>query len=167
MKLSRIAPTMVVLTALLIITGQAMSTEKAPAVVNDMAYVAELPMGFDETIERVTEALKAEQFSIVSRVDLHTTFKKKLGLDTKPHTILGACNSKLAHKAVTAMPEASLMLPCPVTVQAVDEHRTIVRIGNPETIMAVSGLAENSVVREVGDEANERLKRVAEALQDP
>ena len=129
-----------------------------------LAYVAELAVGFDETIERVTEALAAEQFGIISRIDLHATFEKKLGVDMPPHTILGACNPKLAHQAVTALPEASLMLPCNVTVQAIDEDHTVVRIVRPKTIMADAGLDENPVVREVGDAADAGLKRVAEGL---
>ena len=57
-----------------------------------------------------------------------------------------------------------MMLPCPITVNTVGENRTIVRIGNPLTIMADSGLDQFPAVREVGEKANEGLKRVAEAL---
>jgi uncharacterized protein (DUF302 family) len=142
------------------------SQEKDMTSTNDLAYVAELPCGFDDAIEQVTTALKAEQFGIISRIDLHTTFKEKLGVDMKPHTILGACNPKLAHQAVTARPEASLMLPCNVTVQYVDDQKTIVRIGNPHTFMAISGLDQDKVIRSVGDQANERLQRVAQSLSD-
>jgi uncharacterized protein (DUF302 family) len=154
-------------TALIVLGGEVSGGEKAARGLDDLAYVAELSMGFDEAIDRVTQALKAEQFGIVSRVDLHTTFKKKLGIESKPHTILGACNPTLAHRAVSALPEASLMLPCPVTVQAIDERRTVVRIGNPRTIMAGSGLDQVPALREVGQEANERLERVAAALRKP
>ena len=113
-----------------------MDAETTPPTTEDLAYVVELPLGFDESIERVTEALKAEQFSVVSRVDLHTIFEKKLGEKVSPHAILGACNSKLAHQAVTTVPEASLMLPCPLTGNTIEEGRTVVPIGNHQTIIA-------------------------------
>ena len=153
------------LAALVLTVCAAPGAEKGKGTTKELAYVAELDLGFDQAIERVTEALKAEGFGIISRIDLHTTFKKKLDVEMDPHTILGACNPKLAHRAVTALPEASLMLPCNVTVQAVGAGRTVVRIVNPHTIMADAGLDEHPAVNEVGVEADERLKRVAEKLR--
>jgi uncharacterized protein (DUF302 family) len=144
--------------------GEVHSGNERQVTVDAMIYDVELPLGFDEAIERVTQELKAEQFGIISRIDLHTTFKKKLGLDGMPHTILGACNPKLAYKAVSAMPEAAIMLPCNVTVQSVGEKLTIVRIVNPSAVMAAAGLEKFPVVREVGEEADAKLKRVAQAL---
>jgi uncharacterized protein (DUF302 family) len=133
----------------------------------NLSYNAELSTSFDEAIEQVTDALKTEGFGIISRIDMHTTFKEKLDIDMPPHTILGACNPKLAHKAVTAMPEASLMLPCNVTVQQLDDQVAIVRIVSPEVMMAGAGLDDNPDIKEVGTEANVRLKRVANALNTP
>jgi len=129
-----------------------------------MSYNAELQVGFDEAIDQVTAALKDEQFGVISRIDLHSTFKQKLGVDMPPHIILGACNPKLAHKAVSASPEASLMLPCNVTVQQVGENRVMVRIVSPETVMSGAGLDKDPAIREVGLEADAGLKRVAKAL---
>jgi uncharacterized protein (DUF302 family) len=128
-----------------------------------ISYNATLTAGFDDAIEQVTAALKVEGFGIISRIDMHTTFKEKINKEIPPHTILGACNPILAHKAVTAMKEASLMLPCNVTVQQEGE-KVVVRIVNPEVMMSSSGLDENVSVKEVGTEANNRLKRVAESL---
>jgi hypothetical protein len=56
------------------------------------------------------------------------------------------------------------MLPCNVTVQAVHETRVMVRIVSPVAVMAGAGLDKNPVVREIGLEADARLKRVAKAL---
>ncbi|UCH82855.1 MAG: DUF302 domain-containing protein [Candidatus Latescibacterota bacterium] len=134
---------------------------------SDLAWVVELPRGFDDAVKQVTAALTTEGFGVVARIDLHTSFKKKLDVEMKPHTILKVCNPKLAHKAVTALPEVSLLLPCSVTVQSVGENLTIVRIGNPQTIMSDAGVDANPVVREVGDTANQQLKRVAQVLGTP
>jgi uncharacterized protein (DUF302 family) len=149
---------------LLAATGAAHGESERQVTMNAMTHDVELPVGFNEAINRVTEALKTEQFGIVSRIDLHTTFKEKLGVDGMPHTILGACNPKLAHKAVSAMAEAAVMLPCNVTVQSVGEKLTIVRIVNPAAVMAAAGLEKYPVVREVGEEADAKLKQVAQAL---
>ena len=128
-----------------------------------MSYDAELAMNFDQAIDRVTEALKAEGFGVISRIDMHTTLKEKIDKEIPPHAILGACNPALAHKAVSTMPEASLMLPCNVTVQQ-EGDVIVIRIVSPEAMMAAAGLSDNPVIKEVGDEANTRLKRVAESL---
>lgn len=136
-------------------------TMEAP--MQPMSYNAELKMEFDAAIEHVTAALKEEGFGIISRIDMHTTFKEKIDKEIPPHTILGACNPVLAHKAVTAVPEASLMLPCNVTVQQ-EGDVVVVRIANPDMMMSAAGLEDNSVLREVGAEADERLKRVAAKL---
>jgi uncharacterized protein (DUF302 family) len=128
-----------------------------------MSYDAELAMNFDQAIDRVTAALKAEGFGVISRIDMHTTLKEKIDKEIPPHTILGACNPGLAHKAVSTMPEASLMLPCNVTVQQ-EGDVIVIRIVSPEAMMAAAGLSDNPVIKEVGDEANTRLKRVAESL---
>jgi uncharacterized protein (DUF302 family) len=128
-----------------------------------ISYNAELNSGFDDAIDQLTAALKEEGFGIISRIDMHTTLKEKIDKDIPPHTILGACNPVLAHKAVTAMKEASLMLPCNVTVQQ-EGDKVVVRIVNPEAMMSSAGLDENSAVKEVGTEANDRLKRVAASL---
>lgn len=130
-----------------------------------LSYNAELAVGFDRAIEQVTAALKTEGFGIVSRIDMHTTFKKKLGLDTSPHTILGACNPKFAYKAVSTQPEVALMLPCNVTLQQLEAQRVIVRLVNPMTMMTVGAFQDSAALREVGEHADAAFRRVAEALR--
>jgi uncharacterized protein (DUF302 family) len=132
-----------------------------------ISYDVELNSSFDAAIERTLATLKKEGFGQISRIDLHKAFKEKLGVEMAPHTILGVCNPKLAYKAVTAMPEAALMLPCNVTVQQLDANRVMVRIINPQAVMASAGMESNAAVKAVGTDANEGLKRVAASLAQP
>ena len=64
-----------------------------------MAFGTELTLDceFDAAIERVTAALAAEGFGVISRIDLDRAFAEKLGKDFRRYTILGACNPGLAH----------------------------------------------------------------------
>jgi uncharacterized protein (DUF302 family) len=120
---------------------------------------------FTEALERTIDALKQEGFGILSRIDVHDTFKEKLDIDFRSYTILGACNPPLAHQALSAVPEVGLMLPCNVTVEDREGGGSIVRIVNPDQMMRAGGFDDDERVASVGREAFERLQRVAEALQ--
>ena len=55
---------------------------------------------FYDAIDLVTEALKEEGFGIITEIDVKETFKKKIDIDFKRYTILGACNPKFAYEAL-------------------------------------------------------------------
>ncbi len=130
-----------------------------------MAYEVSLDTPYSESLERVIEALKVEGFGVLTRIDIHDAFKEKLGVDFRQYSILGACNPPLAHKALSKRPDAGLMLPCNVIVEAADDGGTLVRIVDPAAMMQAGGFAGDPTLKEVGAEAEVRLKRVAEALR--
>ena len=121
-----------------------------------------LETSFNEALEKVTEALKAEGFGVLTEIDVKETMKKKLGEDYAPFKILGACNPQIAHKALTIAPEISLLLPCNVVVRQEAQGRTAVSIVDPLEMMNFVGRAELS---DVAQEARARLERVAASLQ--
>ena len=129
-----------------------------------MAYEVSLNTPYSESLERVIEALKAEGFGVLTRIDIHDAFKEKLGVDFRQYSILGACNPPLAHKALSNRPDAGLMLPCNVIVEETETGGTLVRIIDPAAMMQAGGFAGDPVLKEVGGEAEVRLKRVAAAL---
>jgi len=129
-----------------------------------MAYELTIEAPYEEALPRVIEALKAEGFGVLTRIDVHDAFKEKLGVDFRNYCILGACNPPLAHRALSNRPDAGLMLPCNVVVEETDGG-TLVRIVDPAAMMQAGGLAGDPVLQEVGAEAELRLKRVAEALK--
>ncbi len=130
-----------------------------------MAYNVSLDTPYDESLEHVIKALKEEGFGVLTRIDVHDTFKEKLGVEFRKYAILGACNPPLAHKALSARPDAGLMLPCNVVVEEVDGG-TLVRIVNAAAMMQAGGLDGDPVLKEVGGEAEARLQRVAEAIKN-
>ena len=119
---------------------------------------------FDEALELVIAALKAEGFGVLTRIDVHKTLKEKLNEDFRPYVILGACNPPLAHRALSADAVVGLMLPCNVTVEAAPENNSLVRIANPQAMLQVGTLKDNATLLEVANQARQRLERVAEAL---
>jgi uncharacterized protein (DUF302 family) len=123
-----------------------------------------LPQDHDAAIERVSAALKAEGFGVLTSIDLRAAFREKIGAEFKPYTILGACNPPLAFRALGEEPLVGLMLPCNVTVEAASEGGSIVRFIDPDAMLGVGTLGQNRILQEVASDAKARLERVADAL---
>ena len=132
---------------------------------SSLGFEMTLALPFDAAIERVTEALRQEGFGVLTRIDVHSTLKRKVGVDFRPYAILGACNPQLAHRALSARGEVGLMLPCNVTVESAGQISSLVRIADPAMMMTVGQLGSDPALREVGAEAQARLLRVTELLQ--
>ena len=125
-------------------------------------FAARLNMGFDESIQVVTEALKAEGFGIISEIDIQDKLKEKLGIDFRKYRILGACNPPYAHKALSLEDKIGTMLPCNVIVQEADGGGTEVAAINPiESMKAVN----NPALMDIANEVTARLQKVIEALK--
>ncbi len=119
----------------------------------------------EEAIDRVTAALGREGFGVLTRIDLDQAFKEKIGKEFRPYTILGACNPRLAHTALTSEAEIGLLLPCNVTVEKQPHGGVLIRFVDPHQMMGVGALAGRHEIRSVADEAAEHLRRVAEHLE--
>jgi len=129
-----------------------------------LGFVVPIGTAFEPAVSAVTGALKEEGFGVLNTIDLQTTFKEKLGVEFRKYAILGVCNPALAHQAVSADPEAGLLLPCTVTVEETGPATCVVRIANPEAMLQAGRFGETAVMRSVASEAGARLRRVAGRL---
>jgi uncharacterized protein (DUF302 family) len=111
--------------------------------------------------ERVIEALGKEGFGVLTEIDVAATLKKKLGVDTKPYNILGACNPQFAHRAMQAEPQIGALLPCNVVVRVDDAGATRVEIMDPDAVLQLVGRPE---VASIAAEVRSRLERVLQSL---
>ena len=132
---------------------------------NQIGFHVPLKVSYEQAVTAATQALKAEGFGVLTRIDIQATFKEKLGADFRPYTILGACNPPLSHRALSADPEVGLMLPCNVTVESDDAGSSIVRIANPDAMLTIGPLGANPVLVDVAKQARARLERVAQSLR--
>ena len=131
---------------------------------NEISFQVILNCGYAEALEKVTTALKAEGFGVLTSIDVKATLKQKINEDFREYAILGACNPPLAHKALQADPLVGLMLPCNVTVEAAEDG-ALVNLVNPEAmLLANPTLAANPAMAEVAADAFQRLSRVADSL---
>jgi uncharacterized protein (DUF302 family) len=118
-------------------------------------------VSFAEAVDRVTAALGAEGFGVLSDIDVAATLKKKLDRDTPPYRILGACNPPFAHRALEAEPSIGLLLPCNVVVRQDAAGAVHVEFMDPIAMLA---LVERPEVAELATEVRARLERVMNAV---
>lgn len=105
----------------------------------DIGMRKTVEQGFDEVLAKLPEALKAEGFGVLTRIDVQDTLKQKIGVEFRRYQILGACNPRYAHRALTAEIGIGAMLPCPIAVWEADDGRTVVNAVDPlQTIAAAS-----------------------------
>lgn len=111
---------------------------------------------FSEAEKKVTEALKAEGFGVLSHIDIQEKLNEKLGVDFRKYKILGACNPPYAYKALQNEDKVGVMLPCNIILQetekglveiaAVDPAASMMAIDNP-SLATIAGEIKNKLER--------------------
>ncbi|MBI4292101.1 MAG: DUF302 domain-containing protein [Betaproteobacteria bacterium] len=119
-------------------------------------FKREIADTLDHAIERATKALTAEGFGVLTRIDMHSKIKEKIGKDIIPTVILGACNPNLAYEAYGANPDVTSLLPCNAVLRELAPGKISLEFVKPTAMMLILGDAK---LAELAREADARIER--------
>jgi uncharacterized protein (DUF302 family) len=123
----------------------------------------EIPVNYEQAVERATDALKAQGFGVLTTIDVKQTLKQKLDRDFRKYVILGACNPPLADRALHTELEIGLLLPCNVIVYEMSPGLSVVAAMAPLAALGIVG--ENPELQSVAAEADRRLRAALATLE--
>ena len=123
---------------------------------SDINFKREIQDSIDHAIERVTTALAAEGFGILTRIDMHSKIKEKTSKYIVPTVILGACNPNFAYEAYMVNTDVASLLPCNAVIREVVPGKISVEIAAPSGMMQILG---DQKLTELAQEADTRIKR--------
>jgi len=125
-------------------------------------FTTRLPLGDLAAHRPVVEAaLKAEGFGVLTEIDVQSVVRAKLGVERAPFLILGACNPSLSHRLLGRDPSVGALLPCNVVLRE-DGDAVTVEMIDPR---AMVGMIDDPEVREIAEDARERLLRAMAAIE--
>ena len=120
----------------------------------------ELAASYDETVQKLPEALKTEGFGVLTEIDVKDTLKKKIGVDFRRYKIFGACNPPLAHEALGATLDVGVMLPCNIVVYEEGDHAVVIAIDPMQTVASADPRL-GKLAETVGAKLGRVLERLA------
>jgi uncharacterized protein (DUF302 family) len=117
---------------------------------------------FEQTVQFVREALKAEGFGILTEIDMHEKLKEKLGVDFRKYKIMGACSPLHAYKALQNDDKIGTLLPCNIIIQELANNE--VEVATVDPVMSLLAV-ENSALVPMAKEIREKLTRIIRSLK--
>ena len=126
--------------------------------VNKMSYTIDRTFqneAFDDVVSRTRAALAKHGFGVLTEIDVKATMKKKIDADMHDYLILGACNPKLAYKAIGLEKRLGTMLPCNVIVRSNEDGSVEVSAIDPVASMQA---IENEQLHAVAGDVRKMLE---------
>jgi uncharacterized protein (DUF302 family) len=127
-----------------------------------LSYSAVIDADMDQARQRAVDALKEQGFGVLTEIDVQAVLKEKTGEDIGPYIILGACNPRFAHQALTAAPDVGLLLPCNVIVHRAEPGKVRVAAVNPMTMLSV---IPDDALKDVADQVSGLLEKAVASLK--
>ncbi|HJW33543.1 MAG TPA: DUF302 domain-containing protein [Holophagaceae bacterium] len=112
-----------------------------------------------DVLTRTRAALQAEGFGIPVEMDTRAIFQAKLGKESDPRVILGACLPAVAFEALAVEPQLAAFLPCNVTVHATAGGVTVSAV-DPEVLFALTSKVDPAHATQVKARLQSALDRI-------
>jgi uncharacterized protein (DUF302 family) len=116
---------------------------------------------FYTVVADVTARLKEQGFGLLTDIDVQATLKSKIGADMGKYRILGACNPRFAHEALTMEDKLGVLLPCNVIVRETAEKRVEVASVDP---VAAMERTDNPALRSTAEEVRRLLTAAVQQI---
>lgn len=126
-----------------------------------MQAICGLPFG--EAVAAVRAELAKAGFGVITEIDLSKTLREKTGAEIPDEVILGACNPRFAHQAITADPSVAALLPCNVVVRSLGERETLVEAFDPAAMMTLASGRDD--LADLAGEVGKQLRAALEAAR--
>ncbi|MBF0447169.1 MAG: DUF302 domain-containing protein [Magnetococcales bacterium] len=123
--------------------------------VSNYALVKQVTTPYAECVEAIKAALAQQGFGILTEIDVTATLKNKIDVDYPKTVILGACNPKLAHQALSAKPDVAVLLPCNMVVRENQQGQVEISALNP---LFMGEIIDQSDVQAVVEQAYQKIK---------
>ncbi|MBF0453486.1 MAG: DUF302 domain-containing protein [Magnetococcales bacterium] len=127
----------------------------------DYSIVIKVSTDYAETIEKVRTSLAEQGFGVLTEIDVSATLKKKIDVDYPRTLILGACNPPLAYRALSAVADIAVLLPCNVVVRERAKGQVEVAAMKP---LVFEKLIDNKEILAVAKEVDRRINLALSAL---
>lgn len=119
------------------------------------SYSKDISSGFQDTENKVRDALADIGFGVLTEINMRDAFKSKLDLEYKNYKILGACNPNLAHEALQSESLIGILMPCNILVIDNEDNTTKIVFPSAKSLLEIT---DNSEIEQLSDKVDDLLK---------
>lgn len=117
--------------------------------------------GFEDAVARTRRALAAEEFEVVTELDVAAVLRQGTDAALGPYLILGACHVRLATDALAVRDKIGPLLPCNVVIR--DTGGGFTEIAALDPVAAMDTVA-NPALREIAQGVGRKLRAVVDRV---
>ena len=121
----------------------------------EYSYSKDISASCEDAELKVRSVLKDVGFGILTELSIKDAFKSKLGLEFKHYKILGACNPKLAHEAITYENMIGILMPCNILIIDNEDGTTKVVFPKADGLLSIT---ENKELINISKEVDSLLE---------
>lgn len=116
---------------------------------------------FEAARDKTVAELAKEGFGVISEIDVSGTLKKKIDVDFKKYTILGACNPGYAHHALQTEDKIGVFLPCNVVV--IEQPSGEIEVAAVDPVASMASV-ESAELTAMSQQVKDKLEKVIQSL---